>query len=90
MKAAESTAPAKPAAGDLGAFDPAATAAAEARTGPRSPIVKFKANFDYTWPSRSVTAFKAGWQGRVKGEVAAAAEAAGVLESSIDGDGNSQ
>lgn len=64
--------------------DPAATAAAESRTGPRSPEVKFARDFDYTWPSRAMTAYKAGWSGRVKAEVAVAAEKAGVLES-LDG-----
>lgn len=61
--------------------DPAATAAAESRTGPSSPVVKFAKDFDYTWPSRAMTAFKAGWSGRVKAEVAEAAKAAGVLAS---------
>lgn len=45
-----------------------------------SETVTFARNYDHTWPSRSVTAYKAGWSGRVKGEVAEAARAAGALE----------
>ena len=41
-----------------------------------SRYVEFTADHDYTWPSRAVTAFKAGWSGRVKGEVAERAIAA--------------
>lgn len=37
------------------------------------PHVKFEKDYDHTWPSRAVTAFKAGWSGNVKDEVAAAA-----------------
>lgn len=96
-KGATSTAPqqpkpapaATPVANEGGA-DVAATAEAESRTGPRSPVVRFKANFDYTWPSRAVTAYRAGWQGRVKVEVAEAAEAANVLESPLDGGGDTK
>lgn len=84
IKGAASTAATKPTPAPPAATDPVATAEAESRTGPRSPVVKFKANFDYTWPSRAVTAYKAGWQGRVKAEVAEAAEKAGVLDS-VDG-----
>lgn len=64
--------------------DVSATAAAESRTGPRSPVVRFGRDFDYTWPSRAVTAYKADWQGRVKVEVAEAAEKAGVLVEPVD------
>lgn len=64
--------------------DPVATAEAESRTGSRSPVVRFARKFDYTWPSRAVTAYPAGYQGRVKAEVAEAAEAAGVLETPLD------
>jgi len=39
--------------------------------------VKFTADYDHTWPSRAVTAFKANWEGSVKAEVAEAAVAAG-------------
>lgn len=77
--------PATPAA-PVEQVDPVATAEAESRTGPRSPTVKFAADFDYTWPSRAMTSYKKGWQGRVKAEVAVAADAAGVLESLDDGD----
>lgn len=45
-----------------------------------SRVVKFKTNYDYVWPSRAMTAYKAGWSGRVKKEVADAAERAGVLD----------
>ena len=40
--------------------------------------VKFNRDFDYTWPSRAVTAFKDGWSGPVKDEAADAAIAAGA------------
>jgi len=66
--------------------DAAATAEAEGRTGPRSPVVRFGADFDYTWPSRAMTEYKAGYQGRVKVEVAEAAEKAGVLVATVDDD----
>jgi len=49
------------------------------------PIVKFKADYDHTWPSRAVTAFKRGWSGPVKQEVATAAKKAGALYK--DGEG---
>ena len=39
--------------------------------------VKFTANYDHRWPSRAVTAFKAGWFGTVRREVAEAAIAKG-------------
>ena len=88
---ATSTAPRKPQPAPVatpvineGGADVVATAEAESRTGSRSPVVRFGANFDYTWPSRAVTAYKAGWQGRVKAEVAAAAEAKGVLVEPVD------
>jgi phosphopantothenoylcysteine synthetase/decarboxylase len=64
--------------------DPAATAEAESRTGSRSPIVRFGKDFDYTWPSRAMTNYPAGFQGRVKAEVADAAQAAGVLVDPVD------
>lgn len=35
--------------------------------------VLFHKNYDYRWPSRAVTAFKAGWSGRVKKEAGEAA-----------------
>lgn len=31
--------------------------------------VRFTQNYDYRWPSRAITAFKAGWEGTVKREV---------------------
>lgn len=67
-----------------GGADVVATAEAESRTGPRSPVVRFGADFDYTWPSRAVTAYKKDWQGRVKAEVAKAAEEKGVLVEPLD------
>jgi phosphopantothenoylcysteine synthetase/decarboxylase len=96
-KGAASTAPqqpkpepvATPVANEGGA-DPTATAEAESRTGPRSPVVRFGQNFDYTWPSRAVTAYKAGWQGRVKAEVAKAAEDKGVLVEPLDAGGDTK
>lgn len=45
-----------------------------------SVFVRFASNFDYTWPSRAVTAYKAGWSGRVPGVVARKAKAAGALD----------
>lgn len=42
--------------------------------------VRFLADFDYTWPSRAVTAFKAGYEGPVKRCVSRAAIAAGKAE----------
>lgn len=96
-KGATSTAPQQPKPNPVttpvaneGGADPVATVEAESRTGPRSPIVRFARNFDYTWPSRAVTAYKAGWQGRVKAEVAEAADKAGVLESPLDGGGDTK
>lgn len=95
--AATSTAPRKPQPAPAatpvttaGGADVVATGEAESRTGPRSPVVRFGADFDYTWPSRAVTAFKAGWQGRVKAEVATAAEAKSVLVEPVDGDGETK
>jgi hypothetical protein len=76
MKAAISTAPRN----ETTPADPEATAAAEARTGSTSPVVRFAKRFEYTWPSRAVTDFPAGYEGRVKVEVAEAAKAAGVLD----------
>lgn len=86
-KGATSTAPQKPApAAPLAVegSDPVATVEAESRTGPRSPVVRFGEKFDYTWPSRAMTSYKAGWQGRVKAEAAEAAEKAGVLVEPVD------
>ena len=37
------------------------------------PHVTFERDYNHKWPSRAVTAFKAGWSGRVKQEVADAA-----------------
>lgn len=48
---------------------------------PVDTLVTFAADYDHHWPSRAVTAFKAGWSGRVKREVAVAAGAKGVLEA---------
>jgi hypothetical protein len=63
----------------------AAPVAEEAKTGPRSPVVRFAKKFDYTWPaSRAMTCYPAGFQGRVKAEVAEAAAAAGVLGEPVD------
>lgn len=42
--------------------------------------VKFIADYDHTWPSRAVTAFKAGMERTVKTEVGEAAVAAGKAE----------
>lgn len=39
----------------------------------RSRWVRFTAPFDYTWPSRAMTSYLPGFEGRVKGEVADAA-----------------
>jgi hypothetical protein len=44
------------------------------------PRVTFTANYDHTWASRAVTAYKAGWTGTVKDEVAVGAIAAGAAE----------
>jgi pyruvate/2-oxoglutarate dehydrogenase complex dihydrolipoamide acyltransferase (E2) component len=41
--------------------------------------VKFASNYDHRWPSGAETAYRAGWSGNVKVEVAEAAKAAGVL-----------
>lgn len=95
--AATSTAPRQPKpepvstpVANEGGGDVVATAEAEARTGPRSPVVRFGADFDYTWPSRAVTAYKKNWQGRVKAEVAKAAEEKGVLVEPLDGGGDTK
>lgn len=40
--------------------------------------VEFISDHDHKWPSRAVTAFKAGWSGLVKDEVAERALAKGV------------
>ncbi len=42
--------------------------------------IKLKTDYDHEWPSRAVTAFKAGRTYTVKDEVAAAAEKKGVLD----------
>lgn len=90
-KGATSTAPQQPKLAPTttpvitdGGADATATAEAESRTGPRSPVVRLGADFDYTWPSRAVTAYKKDWQGRVKTEVAKAAEEKGVLVEPLD------
>jgi len=44
-----------------------------------SETVTFTAPFDFTWPSRAMTHYAAGWSGRVKAEVVAAARKAGVI-----------
>lgn len=41
------------------------------------PQVKFVQDYNHTWPNRAQTAFKAGWEGNVKAEVADAAIALG-------------
>lgn len=47
--------------------------------------VIFKKNYDHVWPSRAVTAYKTGFKGRVKQEVAEGAIAAGAAtEGSAD------
>lgn len=48
-----------------------------------SETVKFARNYNHTWPNRAVTAFKAGWSGRVKAEVAERARAAGALDDDM-------
>jgi len=40
--------------------------------------VTFTKDYDHRWPSRAVTAFKAGWAGTVKHEVAESAHAKGA------------
>ena len=45
--------------------------------------VKFARNYDHVWPSRAMTAYKAGWSGRVKAEVAAGARAKGALDDTM-------
>jgi hypothetical protein len=45
-----------------------------------SQRIRFTADHDHTWPSRSVTAYKAGWEGTVKDEVAVGAIGAGKAE----------
>jgi len=47
--------------------------------------VTFSRNYDHTWPSRAVTAFKKGWSGTVRAEVEEAARAAGALVESGGG-----
>lgn len=42
--------------------------------------VTFSRDYDYTHASRAVTAFKKGWTGTVKDEIADAAGEAGALE----------
>ncbi len=42
--------------------------------------VKFAENYDHKWPSKAVTAFKKGWSGTVKDEVAKGAKRLGVLD----------
>lgn len=42
--------------------------------------VKFARNYDHTWPNRAMTAYKAGFEGPVKAEVAERARALGVLD----------
>ena len=37
------------------------------------PRVRFTADYDHRWPSRAITAYKEGWSGPVKREVAEAA-----------------
>lgn len=44
--------------------------------------VTFRRNYDHTWPSGAVTAFKAGWTGTVKREVEEAAGAVGAIDGS--------
>lgn len=39
--------------------------------------VRFTQDYDHRWPSRAVTAFKAGWEGAVRREVGEAAIAKG-------------
>lgn len=46
--------------------------------------VRFTDRYDHTWPSRSVTQYRAGWEGPVKDEVAAAAIAAGKAEPATE------
>ena len=56
--------------------------------------IRFTENFDYRWPSRSVTAYRAGWEGRVKAEVRKAAvdsgKAVAVLDEVPDGEQSSE
>jgi len=40
--------------------------------------ITFTRNYDHRWPSRAITAFKAGWTGTVKAEVAELAQSKGV------------
>lgn len=54
--------------------------------------VTFTKDYDHRWPSRAVTAFKKGWMGTVKAEVAEAAIAKGsattapkAVRPSVDG-----
>jgi hypothetical protein len=44
--------------------------------------LRFTKDYDHHWPSGAETAFKAGWSGPVKDEVATAALAKGVAEPS--------
>lgn len=46
-----------------------------------SEVVTFAKNYDHVWPSRAMTAYKAGMTKRVKAEVAAAARLKGALTS---------
>jgi hypothetical protein len=41
------------------------------------PKIIFSADYDHRWPSRAITAYKAGWSGTVKREVSDAAIAKG-------------
>lgn len=49
------------------------------------PKVKFKADYNHTWPSRAVTSYKRGWEGTVKQEVVDAAKKAGALYAKGEG-----
>jgi len=42
--------------------------------------VKFERDYDHTWPSRAVTAYKAGYEGTVRREAGEAAVAAGAAK----------
>lgn len=44
-----------------------------------SEHVTFASNYDHVWPSRAMTAYRAGWSGRVLAEVAERARSLGVL-----------
>lgn len=45
--------------------------------------VKFARNYDHTWPNRAMTAYKAGFEGQVKAEVAERAGAVGALDDAM-------